>query len=132
MTYTIEVDRAALHDALMSLGTEIDKELFAVSLVTANAIDREASARLARQLGPNATGKTVAGIAVIPLGTAGHAVIAERNPYPILPYWLEKGTAKMSARPFFDAAVKLEEGAHLRRVEEAVQRAIDSKGLGDA
>lgn len=131
MTFNIEVDRTDLHLALTTLGKEIDKELFEVSRVTANAIDREASSRLARQLGPNATGKTVAGITVIPLGTVGHAVVAERNPYPILPYWLEKGTEKMRPREFFDVAVKLEESAHLRRVDEAVQRAINAKGLGE-
>jgi hypothetical protein len=151
MTFELQVDKSALHDALVTLGAEIDKELFEESRVTANNIDRESSARLQRQLGPGSTGKTVAGIHVVPLGSVGHAVVSERNPFPNLPLWLDKGThsggtrekshraggvrtggsVHMAARPYFDVSVKLEEAAHLRRVDEAVQRAINAKGLGD-
>ncbi len=130
MTYGIEVDIAPLLASLAALGNQIDRELKAASGVTADAIVREAQGRLQRQLGPDATGLTVAGI-VKEETTNGYFVRSTRNPFPMLPRWLEKGTDHMRARPFFDASVRLEEGGHFRRIEEAVTNAIESRGLGE-
>lgn len=127
--FEIDVDTTALIAALRQVGVEVERELRAEASHTAQLIAKEAQSRLERQLGPEATGKTVRGIKVIEL-THEAVVIAERNPYPILPYWLEKGTEHMRARPFFDASVRLEEGGFLRRVETIVQGVIDRSGLG--
>lgn len=109
---------------------------------TAEAIAREAKARLHRQLGPNATGLTEAGIAARPAyDNNGFIVISEREPFPNLPLWLEKGTKKGRrkdgslahsnyARPYFWISAELEAGAHYRRIGEALGRAISEKGLG--
>jgi len=37
----------------------------------------------------------------------------------------------MTAKPFLFVSARLEEGAHDRRAREAVQAAIDEKGLGE-
>lgn len=104
---------------------------------TADAIEHEAEARLDRQLGPDATGQTVAHIASRPARDGnGYVVISEREPLPSVPLWLEKGTKKGGsthanyARPFFYVSAELEAGAHYRRIGEALQAAIDAKGLG--
>lgn len=131
MTFGIDVDRAAFIDALRALAADIQAALNQAASITANNIAREAESRLRRQLGPASTGKTAAGIKVVPLGGVGYTVLAARNPYPNLPLWLDKGTQHMTARPFFDVAVQLEQHAYLRRIEGVVQDAIHEKGLGE-
>lgn len=106
---------------------------------TAQAIAREARQRLARQLGPNATGKTVAGIVAEPAYDGnGYVVMADRDPFPNLPLWLEKGTkpgkrrnyARVAPRPFFYSSIEVEAGAHERRILTALNDAGDASGLG--
>lgn len=132
-----ELEDAAVRTILEGLGASAQPYVDAASKETANAIAREAKARLHRQLGPNATGTTEAHIAVRPSAYgSGFIVIAEREPEPMLPRWLEKGTKKRDsthanyARPFFYVSAEIEAGAHYRRIGEAIQHAIDEKGLG--
>lgn len=126
-----ELDDSALVRALQQLGPAVERHTLPACKVTADNVAREARQRLQRQLGPEATGKTVAGILVeLAESGDGYVVIAERNPFPDLPGWLEHGTRHMDARPFFDVSARLEEAAHRRRLEDAVQAAIDEVGLG--
>ena len=48
-----------------------------------------------------------------------------------LPQWIEFGTKKMQARPFLFSSARLEEGAHVRRISEALTVAIEEQGLGE-
>lgn len=131
------LDASALLTALAQLGDAAVPFVRAAAQTSAESIVREAQARLARQLGPNASGQTVAGITMRPdTGGTGFIVVAEREPFPNLPLWLEKGTKKGQGthanlpRPFFYVSAELEEGPHERRISEAVQAAIDAQGLG--
>jgi hypothetical protein len=130
---TLDMDVTAVLAALAKLGTTAQLYVNRASKETANAIVSEARKRLARQLGPDATGRTAASLVVRPAFDGnGVVVIAERDPMPDLPLWLEKGTRRgMGPRPYFYTSAVLEEGAHFRRIETAVQDAIDAQGLGD-
>lgn len=137
---SIDADVDELLEALHQLGEAAEPLVNEAARETAGAIDLEASARLRRQLGPKATGKTVDSIIHEPAYDGnGFIVAVERDPYPELPYWLEKGTrrgdrpnrATTAPRPYFWVSAELEEGAHFRRVEEAVQEAIEASGMGE-
>lgn len=122
----IDVDTRALLAAMDALGVEAERHTKAAAKITADNIAGEARRRVARR-----TGQTAAGIVVREDYTrAGYIVAAERNPYPILPMWLEFGTKFMTPRPFFFASARLEEGAHERRMREAIQQAINAVGFG--
>lgn len=134
----ITLDTAALYAALDRLGPVGEGLIRTAAFETATAIDREATARLSRQLGPGSTGTTAAGIVVEPdYAGVGYIVAARRDPFPNLPLWLEKGTKRGGgthanvARPFFYVSAFLEEGAHYRRVAEAVSAALADTGLGE-
>jgi hypothetical protein len=47
-----------------------------------------------------------------------------------LDIWLEFGTRHMEARPFLHASAQLEEGPHERRIQQAINDAIQEVGLG--
>lgn len=136
---TIEMDTTALVAALTKLGAAAQPFINAACQETANALVREMKARLQRQLGPNATGQTVAGIETRPAYDGnGFVVIADNARMPNLPLWLEKGTKKGRKRShassplnFFYVSCQLEEGPHLRRITAAVTEAIAASGLGD-
>lgn len=128
---TIEADSSGLEAALTRMGAIAQPFINAASKETADAIVREARARLARQLGPNATGATVAGIVDRPAADGnGWIVIAEREPMPNLPFWLEKGTKHMQPRSFFYPSLAIEAGAHQQRLADALSDAIAAEGLG--
>ena len=138
----ITIDADALLLALARLGDAAQPFVDAAVLVTANNIDREASARLRRQLSSASTGVTEAGITVTKAEVGGGLVVgASRQQFPNLPLWIEKGTKKgtrkgnsgggMAARPFFYSSAMLEEGPHFARVARAIQDAIDTQGLGE-
>lgn len=121
---TIQVESAALFEALDTLGVSAERHILQASRVTADAIAREATARVARR-----TGETARGITVEPARVGiGWIVFADRPDEPGLPGWLEFGTDKMTARPFLFSSARLEEGAHTRRMVEALQQAINDGG----
>jgi len=138
-SFTIEVDAGGVEAAINRLGEVAQPFVNAASAVTAGAMATEMRARLQRQLGPDATGKTVAGIVAKPAYDGnGYVVIAEREPFPNLPLWLEKGTKKgkpgshtQPAKPYFYSSALLFVGAHQDRIALALQAAIDAQGLGD-
>lgn len=125
---TIDVDNTDLYAAFDALGAELDVFLKPVAFDTAQAIQREARARVRR-----ATGATAAAITIEPTrdGT-GYVVFVNQPNNPGLAGWIEFGTIKMSARGFLFTSARLEESGHLRRVGDAVQGALDKLGLGAA
>lgn len=108
---------------------------------SADAIAREARARLERQTGhaearpgrPDlGKGLSAAGLSARPAYDGnGYVVVDEREPFPSVPFWVEKGTVHMPARPFFYVSADLEAGPHLRRMQDALRRAIEASGLGE-
>lgn len=122
--FTVEVDTAALFEAMDALMVSAEQHILDAARVTAEAIAREARARVARR-----TGETARGITVEPARVGiGWIVFADRQDEPGLPGWLEFGTDKMTARPFLFSSARLEEGAHMRRMVDALQQAIDDGG----
>jgi hypothetical protein len=102
------------------------------SRITADAVATEAAARLARQLSGTSTGVTLANIKVRSDRTGWGWVVDAGNPVtPMLDRWLEHGTVKMRARPFFYDSAKLEENAHRDRIRAAVHAALSEYGLGE-
>jgi hypothetical protein len=130
----IDADARELLAALDRLGDRAEQYCLEAARETGKAVAREAESRLRRQLGPLATGKTADAIAVkdAPKPLGGVWVLVEPQPMrpANLPLWLEVGTWKMNERPHLFVSARLEETAHRRRLEDAVQRAIDSEGLG--
>ena len=136
--FSIDVDRAAVVAALLSLADAAQPYINVAAHESADSIVREAKTRLDRKLSGTSTGATVAGIHDQPAYDGnGYAVISSRDPMPNLPLWLEKGTKKgrgthaQPALSYFYSAAQLEEGPHLRRIDEALQHAIAEKGLGE-
>jgi hypothetical protein len=122
---TIDVDTAPLLAALAAIPEAVHAHLKAAAKITAEAIATEARARVRRRTGQTGEAITVeethSGDGYIVFVGAGRQHIGS---------YLEFGTKFMSPSPFLFASARLEEGAHDRRAREAVQTAIDEKGLG--
>lgn len=138
--FQIDVDTSAAADAFRQLPEAVRRHTLEACRHTALSIVREAKARLSRQLGPNATGKTVAGIDATPARNGdGYLLLVDREPLANLPLWLEKGTApgkrrnfaRTPARPYFYSSIALEVGRHERRMDDALREAAADTGLGD-
>ncbi len=124
----IDVDAAALLQDITRLPERMRVRFLRESQTTAEQLEREMRARLARQLSPAATGASVESIKHrLAYDGNGYVVLTERNPYPNLPLWLEKGTkpgkrknfARTQPRPFFYASILLEAPGHQRRIRDA-------------
>lgn len=126
MRFSVEVDVAELIAAMDSLGDAAQPYLDRAAEVTANRIALEARSRVRRR-----TGETQAGIIVEASPHGGYAVVSGNQRMPNLPLWIEHGTRRMVKRPYLEPSVDLERNAHYNRIAEALQRAIDEKGLGD-
>lgn len=125
----VDVDTAALFAAIDALPLAVMARLKANAKITADNIAREARGRVARR-----TGKTAEAITVEEAHSGDGYVVYVANEaadWPNLDIGLEFGTKFMSPRPFLFVSAHLESGAHDRRALEAVQAAIDEKGLGD-
>lgn len=133
-SFTIDVDGTAMRDALEgeSLRAVIKGFIKVASHTSADNIAREAKARLQRQLSGTSSGQTVAGIVVKSDRSGwGWIVDAGNTRMPMLDRWLESGTKKMAARPFFWESARIEQQAHVDRVRAAIQAALSEYGLGD-
>lgn len=140
-SFTAQLERENLRLHIQHLGETSERLTKEASLVTANNVQREARERLNRQLGPNRTGATEAGI-VVRDGTTfvGYVVQSLRRDSREMfnvPIWIERGTKQgkpgshtQAPRPYFWPSVKLEISAHERRIAEAMQQSIDGEGLG--
>lgn len=130
---TITVDTADLLAAIDALPEAVLAKTKAAAEFTAHRIADEARSRVARRTGRTAGKIHVeeahdgSGFVVLPWATLETVDEQSSN----LPMWLEFGTKFMTARPYFFIAARLEEGAHDRRMREAIQEAIDEKGLGE-
>lgn len=131
-------DAAQVTEAFDQVVTQVGARCRAASYVSAVRIKYEAQARVARRTSGEKTpsdptgrgGRTAQGITVEPSRNhIGYVVVAKRPDMPHLPWWLEKGTEHMGARPFFWPSVQLEASAHERRIEDAINGAI-ATGLG--
>jgi hypothetical protein len=125
---SITIDASGTRAAFKALSDALKPFIKVAARESANNVAREQRARLQRQLSGTSTGRTVEGITVKSDRT-GWGWVVQSGPRPS--FWLEEGTVKMEARPFFDSAAKLEEGAHQRRIQAAVKAAIHEHGLGD-
>lgn len=125
---TVEVDATEVLAMLEQLGPAADAHVNEASRISALNIQQEARSRARR-----ATGLLIESIEVEqaepPLG--GYRVFvaemtdARGRRAEEFALWHEEGTKYMDEQPFIGPAVELEEGAHLRRVAEALQDAID-------
>lgn len=147
--FTIEVDTRELLAALDALPDLVLSNLKAASKITADNIAREAKGRVARRTGETAEGIHVEesysgdgyvvlmGDAVSPAETKSRErrglKTAKSNLHQTkhTGIWLEFGTKFMTKREFFFPSARLEESAHNRRAREAVQDAINARGLGE-
>jgi hypothetical protein len=123
----MEVDVAALSRDIAALSAKMRQRFMEPSRVTAERLEREMKARLQRQLSAAATGQSVDSIShQVAYDGNGYVVFTDRDPYPNLPLWLEKGTkpgkrknfASTKARPFFYASIALEAPGHERRIRD--------------
>lgn len=137
--FSVELDDAAVIAALDAYGDRAQPYINTASHDSAESMEREAESRLRRQLGPNATGETVAGIESFPARDGnGYVVVSGNDRMPMLPDWIDDGTKRGKprshsepARPYFDVSAELEKGAHRRRISDALQECADDMGLGD-
>jgi HK97 gp10 family phage protein len=123
---TIDVDTTALVAALDAIPAAVHAQLKAAAKVTADNIATEARARVKRR-----TGQTGDAITVEETHNGDGYVVYVGDGRQHIGSYLEFGTKFMTAKPFLFASARLEEAAHDRRAREAVQAAIDEKGLGD-
>ena len=123
---TIDVDPSGAIAALERLGPAVEVRLDAVARDTAERIAAEARRRVRRR-----TGQTAAGITVEQAKDGnGYVVFVDIDParWPNLDIGLEFGTRFMGPAPFLHASAVLEESSHRRRLEHALQDAIDEVG----
>lgn len=130
--FRVETDATSLIAALTQLGDRAIPFVKAAAKETADAVVREAKGRIARAAGgPTRSHHTAEGITAVETNNGeGYLVVVDSPDMWGLPGWLEFGTKYMVARPFLFPSARLEEGAHRRRVADALQSAIDAEGLG--
>lgn len=117
---TTQTDTHEVLAAFDGLGQAIQPPLLMAAQTTARAIAREAQARVRRRTGQTATGIKIE----LAQRGLGYVVFVENPDNPGLPGWIEFGTIHQVARGFFFAPARLEEGAHYRRIVEAINAAI--------
>lgn len=125
-SFTVDVDTTELLAALDAIPAAVHAYLKAAAKVTADRIAAEAKERIRRR-----TGRTGDAITVEEAHSGDGYVIFTGNGRQHIAHFLEFGTKFMTAKPFLFASARLEEPAHDRRCREAVQAAIDAKGLGE-
>lgn len=138
-TLSITFDDTAVVAALTTLGVFAQPYVNEASRESAESMEREAWSRLKRRLSGTSTGETLAMIEVLPARDGnGYVVVSSNTRMPMLPFWLEKGFDRgkpgshtQTAWNFFSTAAALEVGPHRRRLSNALQQAIDDRGLGE-
>lgn len=132
MSVTATVEMSQITQAFDRLGDAATTVLSDLARETAHALKAEMQGRLRRQISGTSTGLTADAITVardedgyytVSTGSMGSRAAN-------LPIWLEFGTVHARALPYFYGAVELEHGTYLRRVENALQSAIDGLGGG--
>lgn len=115
--------------ALDRLGDAAAPLLLAVAKESAESIKADVQARIRRQT--NGTGRTANAVTVDQV-EGGYRVHSGdmQDRAANLPTWLEYGTKHMTPKPAWNAAILLQQGTHMRRLEDAMQAAIDGLGVG--
>jgi len=121
----IDVDTRDVVAAFDTVADVMHAKLKAAAKITADHIATEARARVRRR-----TGQTGEAITVEETRSGDGYVIYVGDPRTAIGRYLEFGTKFMGAQPFLFASARLEESAHNDRARDAVQAAIDEKGLG--
>ena len=134
---TISADTERMLQAIARAGYKAKAQVEAASLETANRVADEMRRRIARSQGPwrgddaptwqkihyekakRGNGYVVMAYDATGKGTGG------RGTQHHVDLYLEHGTANMAAQPFLWASAAVEEGAHRRRMEDAVRAALD-------
>lgn len=94
-----------------------------VDQATAKRVADQARARL--NAVTNGTGKTAAAITVTQTATGAQiAVRAVPGRHPLLPLWIEFGTRRQPARPFFTPAVEANRTPHHKAHEAAAEATL--------
>lgn len=146
---TFDLDTTAVDAALATFPDVLRRTVNAACETTANAIAAEARNRLSRQLKGTSIARknrpdlgqnmSVEGIRTkAPYDGNGWLVYSDREPFPNVELWLEKGTragkrrnfARTPAEPFFYVSIALEVNNHERRLIDAMQEAASETGLG--
>jgi hypothetical protein len=133
-TITVSCDPTELLARLdgQTLGQALAPFVKAAARISADRIVVEAAGRLSRQLSGTSTGATVAGIKVRSSGAYGWSVVSGNAKVPMLPRWLEnKFKAQGRRKPFLMASATLEQTAHTKRIDAAIQAGLSEYGLGD-
>jgi hypothetical protein len=148
---TFTLDTSALDRAITQYGEAAQRHVTEAARVTAARIVAEAKARLARQLGAYATGRTERGIRMEERTGGGFRVISDRPlegdedfTASLVPMFIEFGTRKHAgrsksaryghaspARPYLLVSAQLEENAFRQRIVDALNDAASETGLGD-
>jgi hypothetical protein len=132
---SITDDAGQLLSAIARVGAKAAEYLDAASLETAQRVADEMRRRIARSEGPwkSPDSPTWQKIHHEKARSGGGYVVMAFEPGGRLTgpvdLWLERGTRFMPAQPFLWASAQVEEGAHRRRMEEAVMRAVDEVGV---
>src|SRR6266700_2374740 len=125
MNATFDLDTSALVKALDRIPDAILVKTRAASRISAEHIQREIRAWLERMT--HGTGQTADHITVEDSHSGHGAVIFAnakrsdgRGTRLHVPRWLEYGTTRLAARPFFFLFVHMEEAAHAQRIRTAM------------
>jgi len=123
--FTVTVDAGALLALMARVGPSLEFHTRDVARETAQRIAAGASGRVKR-----ATGATASGIHWdLSRDGKGYVVLAyEAGKQAPVDKYLEYGTRYVAPKPFFWAPALLEEGPHLRRMQERVQQVLDDLG----
>jgi hypothetical protein len=124
--FTASVDSQAVIAMLGRVGPSSDYVCREVARDTAKRIVAEAKARVRR-----ATGATESGIHwELTRDGKGYVVLAYRAGAQTarVDYLLQYGSVRMYAKPWFFSSAYLEEGPHMRRLEEALRKFLEDVG----
>lgn len=125
MNFSTTMDATGLLRDIAALPERMRARFMRESQDTAQMLERNMRARLQRQLSPDATGTSVQAIQHrVAHDGNGYVVLTERQQYPNLMLWLEKGTkpgrrrnfARTQPRPYFYVEVELAAPSHERRI----------------
>lgn len=129
---SVDIDNSEALRMLDQLGDAVERYAKEAAMETAAAIDDGATARVRRRQGK--TARNIVHTDHLPeyLGgapsfnkTAAFVYVEAVERPDNLSIWLNFGTKYMSGDDFLFAAARLEEGNHLRRLSDALQRGCD-------
>ena len=119
------VDNTALLAMMDRVGPSLEFHTRDVARETAIRVAYEATARVRRR-----SGQTAEGIHwEMSRDGKGYVVLAyEAGKQAPVDRYLEEGTKFMLARPFWWASAEIDNGPHLRRMEQRIQTVLDDLG----